>query len=260
MKVNTLRAKLADQNRVVIGTFVFGPDPAIPEILGRIGYDFIIIDMEHSPNDWQQVAHLIRAGEIGGATPVVRVSSMRRDDIQRALDLGAAGILVPHISSLDQAKEFADIIRYPPVGSRGCCSSVRATAFSLDEWAEHKRRSNEHVLGMILIEDAGGLEVAREIGQLDGIDVALVGRVDLGTALGFDWRDDEKLTPIVNKVIRDIRDGGRHAAYVVYDTKSAQEWVDKGCRVIVFSQDYKVFVNGYKTALEELPKIVKAVG
>src|SRR5690606_12382356 len=117
MKKNLMKARLQAGHNV-IGTFVYIPDPGVVELLGGLGLDFVILDMEHSATDWGLLEDMIRGSELGGTTPIVRMSNGDIDNIGRALDLGAQGIILPHVRSVEEARRFAAALRYPPEGIR----------------------------------------------------------------------------------------------------------------------------------------------
>ena len=256
MKLNRMKAKLK-QGSVVIGTFVFGCDPAIPEILGGLGYDFVILDMEHSAKDWPGLEGLIRATELGGATPIVRLPGIDPARIGLALDLGAQGILVPHVRSVADARAFAEALRYPPIGSRGACSGVRATRYFIDDWMEHQTASNRHVLGIAMIEDASAVESAGEIAAVDGIDAICIGKVDLGASMGLNGLGDNvALSDAIDKVVERSLKGGADVAMVVYDTSETSRCLKKGSRIIIYSQDFKVMAAAYKSAIDGVKAVL----
>lgn len=249
MKKNSMKAKLRDGKNVV-GTFVYIPDPGIPELLGGLGYDFVILDMEHSATDWMLLQDMIRGCELGGVTPVVRMANGDIENIGRALDLGAQGIILPHIRSVDEAQAFAAALRYPPQGNRGACSVVRASRYFLDDWADHQIQSNEEVFGIGLIEDACALGCVTEIAAVPGLDALLVGRVDLGASMGVNGLGDSPaLIAAAEQIRRDGLAGGAEVASILYDASGAAEAVAKGSRILIYSLDYKVLRSAYQAAI-----------
>ncbi len=254
---NETKRKL-NRNEPVVGALVFSIDPALPEILGGIGYDFAIIDMEHSAKTWQQLEIMIRACENGGITSIIRVPDLTSHQILSVLELGAQGVMIPHVQSALDAKRAVQLVRYPPMGSRGCCSSVRATRYSLEPWLEHARRSNDEILLVLSIEDAAAVNNVKEIASVDGVDVVKPGRVDLGASLGLDGQLElPELLKVISRIISDTTSVGKTTGMLVYSPADCRKWVQEGCKFLIYSQDFKVIVSAYKNALQEIRSVLK---
>lgn len=252
MKKNLMKAKLQSGQNVV-GTFVYIPDPGVPELLGGLGFDFVILDMEHSATDWGFLQDMIRGCELGATTPIVRMSNGDIDSIGRALDLGAQGIILPHVRSVEEAQKFSAALRYPPHGVRGACSAVRASRYFLDEWAGHQVQSNEEVFGIALIEDEVALKSVKEIAAVPGVDALCIGRVDLGASMGLNGlKEDPSLSAAVDQITRDGLAGGAHVASILYNAKEGGEAVAKGSHILIYSLDYKMLRSAYQGAMEGL--------
>jgi len=129
MKENRMKRKLKE-GEAVHGSFVKITDPATIEIAAYRGFDFVIIDLEHGPHSVQGAQNLVRAAELGGITPVIRVVENSPSHILRALDIGAQGVELPHISNRKDAEKAAKAVRYFPRGERGLCRFVRAARYS----------------------------------------------------------------------------------------------------------------------------------
>jgi len=117
------------KGRVAFGTFVFLPEPAIVEIIGNCGYDFIILDMEHASLDLRDVEKLIRSAELSGVVPFVRISKNKYEDILRVLEAGAMGVLIPHVMNGGEMFRAVEAVKYQPQGKRGACRGVRAARY-----------------------------------------------------------------------------------------------------------------------------------
>jgi 4-hydroxy-2-oxoheptanedioate aldolase len=168
----------------LLGLFLDLTSPASAELCASVGYDWLLVDLEHGAGTEADLPGMLRAVELGGPTPLVRPQSGERIRIGRALDMGARGIMVPRLDSADQAREAVTYLRYPPDGIRGVATRVRGAGLGVVGHPEIKRL-NERVVGIIQIESVGGLRDADAIAAIDGVDVLFVGPADLSHSLGI---------------------------------------------------------------------------
>ena len=145
-----------------IGVFMNCGCPEFLEIAAAAGYDFVIIDNEHGMWGCEGNAHMIRAAESFDIVPIVRVSDINEAEIKRVLDCGAAGVMIPNISSVEQAKEALRLSKFNPDGNRGACPFVRANQYGRGDAAEYYAKSNKDVSVVLLIEGKGGVEAFDE--------------------------------------------------------------------------------------------------
>lgn len=178
------------------GAIVGLPSPALTEMCGYAGYDFVVIDNEHGPADIETTEHMIRAARLSGAAPIVRTLG---HDVIRLLDAGASGIQVPQIESAQEAERIVSACRYHPAGRRAAAFSTRAGGYGFFGGAQHVKRSNEGLVVVLMIESELGMENLDSILRVSGVDVALFGATDLSFSMGFAG-DSGNLT--VQKAIR----------------------------------------------------------
>ena len=158
MQIELIRCfKRKLQKRAVIGPFSKLADPAAIEIMGRAGFDFVIIDMEHGPNSVQTVQNLIRAAETSGILPIVRIAKNSEANISAVLDIGAGGIQVPQVTSAREAEKAVCAARFAPKGMRGICKFVRAAQYSALDRLKYFKQANE-ALVILQIEGQEGIE------------------------------------------------------------------------------------------------------
>ncbi|MFF5035597.1 HpcH/HpaI aldolase family protein [Nocardia salmonicida] len=184
--VNHVRRKLADGEQVH-GLFCSIPAPALVEMVGWAGYDFVIIDAEHTLLDPQNLENLIRAAQVAGLTPLLRVAPHDTATMLRGLDAGVLGIVVPHVRSRADVDAAIRAAYYAPVGMRSL-GSGRAAAYGLDDPVEQCRRSNTEVMLIALIEDADAVDSIDDILRGGGVDMVLPGIADLSQSLGVPWQ------------------------------------------------------------------------
>lgn len=256
MTKNTTKAKLRD-GRSVIGTFVYLSDPAVVEIAGRAGLDFVIVDTEHIARDASQLENLIRAAELVGITPLVRVPTNAENEILRALEAGAQGIVAPFVQSAADVRQIQSAMLYPPQGTRGSCTYTRATEWGTGHstFEQHTQAANEDLLLVGLIENIKGVRNIDEIFDA-ALDVAFLGRRDLAVSLGLGDVSDASVIAAVREVLAaaERRQGDSAVGIVGYDRAELGSWRQQGCRFLCYSLDVAVLLAAYRDAAEECPK------
>lgn len=158
--------------------------PQLVEMLGKIGFDAVMLEGEHAPLSETLILDLVRAAEIADVTAVIRLRNIEFDRIGRLLDLGIQGIHATHIRSKVEAEHLVRCAKYPPLGERGFGRFARANGFGLAAEASALRDGNEAVALTIAIEDAQGAGNIAEICTVDGIDSIVIGPSDLAASLG----------------------------------------------------------------------------
>jgi 4-hydroxy-2-oxoheptanedioate aldolase len=186
LQPNAVKRKLRD-GQEVYGLFCSIPAPALVEMIGCAGYDFVILDSEHTLVDPEGLENLIRAAEAVGLTPFVRVPESDPGAILRALDAGAMGVVVPHIRSRADVNAAIRAARYAPDGMRSL-NGGRVPGFGLIDLTEYVRLANEEIMVVTMIEDAEGVEALPEILAGGGVDLVIEGAADLSQSYGLTWQ------------------------------------------------------------------------
>lgn len=185
-KVNRILQALK-QGRVSLGVNVQTNSPEIVEMVGLSGYDHVMIDWEHGSFGTDSVVSMIRAAEVTGVTPIVRIPSNSEVWIKRVLDAGALGVVVPHVSTKEKAEAAVQAARYRSQrgGSRGACPSVRAAGHLSSNWREFSEWSNENIFVALAIESPLGVANVEEILSVPGLDALFLGTFDLAHDMGY---------------------------------------------------------------------------
>jgi len=205
----------------VVGTFLNLGSPLAAEICARAGFDFAVIDLEHGAGTEAELIPTLQA--LGSCGAIVRVESAERRRVQRALDAGADGIMVPRVGSAADAVVAVAATRYPPRGVRGVAYMNRGADFGAGA-------PELDVLVAIQVETRGALDDAREIAGLEGVDVLFVGPADLGAALGT--RD----LPL-DAIVEAARAVGKAAGLFTRTREDAQRALERGFRVVTVGAD-----------------------
>lgn len=183
LQQNRLKQRIAN-GEASYGLLCSLPLPLMVEMIGYVGYDFVILDQEHVGVNPETLENMIRAAECAGITPLVRVPGCQPDAILRALDAGAQGIVVPHVRSRAEAEQIVAASRYHPLGNRGI-SGGRTTGFGRLALPEYFERANREIMVVVMIEDREGVEQLESILSVPGIDLVLEGAVDLSQSFGL---------------------------------------------------------------------------
>ncbi|MBW6425092.1 aldolase [Rhizobium sp. XQZ8] len=194
----TFRERLVARERM-LGTFLKLPTTQVIEILGHIGYDFVVIDQEHAPLDRGITDLMILAARASNIAPLVRVPEFNAASILSALDCGAMGIMVPHVNSVEKAQAVAQSCRYAG-GSRGFAGLTRAGAWGSFTGVQHMALQDRQVACVVMIEDQDAIEHAEAIARVDGIDALFIGRGDLTASFGNDPDAAKKVAEISARV------------------------------------------------------------
>ena len=197
------------KGKLAIGTYVSLADPQIVEIIGLAGFDAAFIDMEHSNFDLPLISEMIRAADLAGITSLVRVPDNDAKLILRLLDIGAEGIVIPHIDGFEGARRAVAAVRYPPLGERGAAGGARAASFGSIPWEEHIRQSNEEILLSVMTEDEKGIADIEKIAALDGIDIIAIGPTDFSESLGIRDPGDPRLRTKLEEIAQQIKQIGK---------------------------------------------------
>ncbi len=183
---NTAKIKLMS-GKPIIGATVYSPDPAMYCAMANSGFDFTWIEMQHSPLTFQEVARMIYACRGSSATPFIRVPDATESQIQKATDIGALGIIVPTVDTVEKAENAVKWAKYPPVGRR----SMGAGPYR-ELWGNDYRQTiNDNMMVVIMIETPLGVANAKEIAAVPGIDVIFAASGDLGNFSGHKQGDPE---------------------------------------------------------------------
>lgn len=177
---NTVKEKLARGEQVVGGT-VISSDPNMYCSMANAGYDFLWIEMQHSPLTYQEVARMIWACRDAPAIPFVRVPDATAGDIQKATDIGALGIIIPLVDTTEKIEAAVQYAHYPPTGVRSQGNGQYRALWGDD----YRESANENVMIVAMIEAPAGVGEVEEISAVEGVDVVMVASTDLGSFSGL---------------------------------------------------------------------------
>ncbi len=242
MRENQLKRKLK-RGEVAIGLFVNCAYPAFIEICGHAGFDFAVIDLEHGPLHTLAAEDLCRAADCTGLAPVVRVRKNDAPQIQRALDIGSAGVQVPQIETKTDAEAAVRAAKYNPLGSRGLSFNTRAGMYA-GAGTQITDKLNEESLVVVHVEGTRGVENLKEIVSVPDIDVIFLGPYDLSQSLGIPGQvRDERVVGLMRECVATIRSAGKVAGTFADSPEVAKQWMEAGVQYVAVGVDVGIFMR-----------------
>lgn len=247
--MSTFREALAGDARP-LGTWVKLPMVESVELMALGGFDFVVLDLEHSPMSLETMSALVAVARAKGLHALVRVPDHAPAWIQRSLDVGAAGVLVPHVDDVEQARAVGRAARFEPLGTRGVGPTSRAGDWGLSPWASYLAQQDE-VMVIAQIESRTGADNAADIAGEESIDALFVGPADLGQALGVAG-DSEELTQVMKAVSADARRLGKPVGTAIgADPGRAAELVAADFDFVMTSNDATILGAGARSLVTE---------
>ena len=213
------------------------------ELVAGSGFDWILLDTEHSPNDLESVLQQLQAAAPYPTHPVVRVPWNDMVTIKRYLDIGAQSILIPYVQNAEEAKAAVAYTRYPPAGVRGVAGATRATRFGRAK--DYAKRAHEEICVLVQVETQTALDQLEKIAAVDGVDGVFIGPADLHASLGYTGEtNNPKVMPIIDDAIRRIRKAGKAPGILTGVEADARRWIDCGGLFVAVGADTGVLARG----------------
>lgn len=242
MRENQVKRKLK-QGDVVLGLFMNCAYPGFIEICGHAGFDFAVIDLEHGPLHPLVAEDLCRAADCVGLAPIVRVRKNDAPQIQRALDIGSAGVQVPQIETKADAEAVVRGAKFSPLGSRGLSFYTRAGLYT-SAGTQISDKLNEESLVVVHVEGKRGVENIQEIASVPNIDVIFLGPYDLSQSLGIPGQvSDRRVIDLMQTAVREIRNAGKVVGTFADTPETAKQWIDAGIQYIALGVDVGIFLR-----------------
>ena len=242
---------------VVVGPWCTIPSSSVINVIAAAGVDFVIIDMEHGPHCFESVDDMIRAAEVEGCTPLVRVARNDEALILNALDIGAHGVIIPHIESKQEAQQAISYAKYYPLGSRGFSPFTRAGKYSLHNVKEHSNAQNDKTMVILLLEGIEGVKNLDDILSIvditNKVDIIYVGAYDLSQAAGYPGQvDHPEVRKLLKSCIEKIRASGVAAGgYVAKDKADMSFMRDMGMQFITLLPDSTILYHAVESLYQD---------
>ena len=230
----------------VAGSWISIGHPQVAEITALLGFDFVVIDTEHTPTGLETVENMVRAVEYHESNAIVRVPWNDPIRIKRTLDVGPTGLLIPMIETEDEARAAVESMQYPPDGIRGMASS-RASEYGL-RFEDYVETANETLLAILQIETKRGVTNAADIAAVEGVDALLIGPADLSASLGSvgDW-DSTVVTDAIETV---LDTSSVPVGTLAVADGEIDRWITRGFDFVIVGIDANYLVRGAREAKE----------
>lgn len=252
MYKNLLKEKLR-RREAVAGCMIQGFHPALIEICGLAGFDFVFIDAEHSALTPSHCEELVRAAEVRHTIPLIRVPNAEPDTILRFMDIGAMGIILPGVSTKEETEKAIRAIKYYPQGNRGL-NAVRASDYGMTKpLSEYVMDANKETVVIAIVENTIAIENLGEILAVDGLDGVILGTSDLSQSLGVPGQGQHpSVQQAYHRFVNEGLKSGKAIGTVVRPGETVKEYLDAGLTILItsayslFGKEAKRFVGEFK--------------
>ena len=216
------------------------------EVVAGAGFDWLLFDTEHSPNDIESVFTQLQAAAPYHSHPVVRVPWNDMVTIKRMLDAGAQSLLVPYVCNAEEAKAAVSYTRYPPAGVRGVAGTTRATRFGRVK--DYARRAHEEICVLVQVETEEAMENIESICAVDGVDGVFIGPADLHASMGYPGEtSNPKILPLIEDAMRRIAKAGKAPGYLTPIEADARRMLAAGTLFCAVGADVGILARGAET-------------
>lgn len=244
MPVNTFKQRLAAEQQ--IGLWVGLADPYCAELAANAGFDWLLLDGEHAPNDLRSLLGQLQAVAPYASQAVIRPPIGDTVLIKQLLDIGAQTLLVPMVESAAQAAELVRAMRYPPHGIRGVGAAL-ARASRWNNIPDYLERADEQMCLLVQVENLAGLENLDAIAAVEGVDGVFIGPADLSAAMGHRGNPGHpQVQAAIEDAIARIRRAGKAAGILSGDERLARRYLELGCAFVAVGVDSSVLMRALR--------------
>ncbi|NNG35689.1 HpcH/HpaI aldolase family protein [Nakamurella aerolata] len=247
----TFAQRLTEADRPLVGAWVCSGSPLVAEICAGSGLDWLLIDMEHSPNDPASVLAQLQAVAGYPCTPMVRVPSADRTLIKQVLDVGAQNLLVPMVDTVQQAVDVVAATRYPPAGVRGVGSALARSA-RWNRVPDYLGSAGDRVSVFVQLESTAAIAAARDIAAVAGVDGCFVGPSDLAASMGLlGQQTHPDVVAAVIGAFREVQEAGKPVGVNAFDPVAARRYLDAGASFILVGADVALLARGTEALADQ---------
>jgi 4-hydroxy-2-oxoheptanedioate aldolase len=213
------------------------------EVIAGAGFDWILLDCEHSPNDLESLLTQLQAAAPYPSHPIVRVPWNDMVTIKRVLDIGAQSLLIPYVSTAEEARAAVSYTRYPPAGVRGVAGTTRATRFGRIK--DYAKRAHEELCVLVQVETQEAFDNIEAIAAVEGIDGVFIGPADFHASLGYTGEiSNPKVMPVIEDAIRRIRKAGKAPGILTPSEDNAKRQLAAGALFVAVGADVGILARG----------------
>jgi len=233
---NRLKRQLREGDRP-LGLFASIPAPVTVEMIGQAGFDFVILDTEHSLVNPETLENMLRAAELAGLTALVRVAAVDARTVVPLLDAGARGIVVANVETPETLEALGEVLRFHPRGRRSM-NSGRPGRFGGDDLVDYLARANEAMMLVAMVESRQGVDNIEALLAVPGVDMVLEGAADLSQSLGIPWQTEApEVTEALDRVHAACRDAGVAYCAIPRSAGRLGHWHERGADAYVLGDE-----------------------
>lgn len=248
--------KLREGDFVIAAGICRLTDPWLTQVVGQIGYDVVWFDLEHRSFNEAHIDPIAMACRATGMDLMVRIRKGGYDGPMRALEFGANGIMVPHCKSAEEARQWVEWTRFPPLGKRGLDGAGADADFGMANPHEYLKHANDESFLVLQIEDREAVECVKEIAAVPGVDLLFVGPGDLSLSYGVPLQFDHPvMVEATERVAAAAAKTGIWWGTTSGTPEAAQRALDRGARMVVGGVDHVFLVEGFKRSFADYSKI-----
>lgn len=240
--------KLAlEQNKKLIGLWLGLANSYTSELCAQIGFDWLLIDGEHAPNDVISIMGQLQSMQAYDSHIVVRAPSDDRVLLKQYLDVGVQSLLIPMVETAEQAKQIVRSVQYPPTGVRGVGAALaRASNFNLTP--DYLTTANDEICLLLQVESMSGIEALDEILNVEGVDGIFIGPADLAADMGFVGKPNEpKVQEVIIEALNKINQSNKASGILTSDPSLLKNYKQIGINFLAVGSDVGVLINGLKS-------------
>ena len=237
-------------NKKQLGAFMALADSTAAELMATTGFDWLLVDAEHGPNDIKSIMHQLQAMSAYDVNAVVRLQDHDVGDIKRVLDVGAQTLLIPMVDSAEQAKQLVEAVRFAPNGIRGMGGALtRATRWgSIKDYIQH---ADDNICLVLQIESTEGISDLDAITQVDGVDAVFIGPADLAAAMGYIGQPGHpEVCKVVERSIQRVHELGKPVGVYCGDPEQTVRYQQMGASFFLIAADTLLLKGAAANLLE----------
>lgn len=235
--MNSLKQRMIN-GESVFGTWCMLPSSFTADVISKTGLDYIVIDMEHGTITYETAEDMVRAAQLAGCQPIIRVGDDQDNTILHALETGCEAVLVPNVCTVEVVKRIANATRYAPLGMRGLSPYTRCHGYTHERLADSVARHASDTLVGILVEGKDGINNLEEIVSVPGIDLVYLGMYDISQSIGLTGQlEHPKVLSELKRCLDIIKKGGKLAGTFSRDISACKDYKSMGFEFIAFVAD-----------------------
>lgn len=240
----TLKERLGNGGEI-LGSWAILPSPEAANVMIKAGLDFVLIDLEHGAADCVTAQRMVMAAEAAGGSSIIRVGEHNEAAVLKALDTGTGGVIVPHVSTAEDARRAVSFMMYPPEGERGYSPYTKAGGYCHQDG--YVQKANRSVLKGVIVEGKNGIENLGEILAVEGLDLVYVGTYDISSSLGMAGRTGApKVLKVLEECAAKIKASGKAAGCLFKNGDELAYFRKLGIRFLTYKVDTWVLYEEFR--------------